>query len=60
MAKPSLLGEPTRLIRKRVSSGKFNQVPLLAKKQYGSDGYHLWGGKTDILLVFNGVFYVQR
>ncbi|CAG8095629.1 unnamed protein product, partial [Penicillium nalgiovense] len=39
--KPSPLGEPTRPIRKRASSGKLNQVPVLAKKQHGSDGYLL-------------------
>ena len=41
MAKPSLLGEPTRPIRKRASSGKLNQVPILAKKQHGLGGYLL-------------------
>jgi hypothetical protein len=46
MAKPSLLGEPTRPIRKRVSSGKLNKVTVFAKKQHGSDGYLLWAEKT--------------
>ena len=58
MEKPSLLGEPTRPIRKRASSGKLNQVPVRQRNDMAQMDI-FYRRKTHMLLVSNGV-YVQR